>query len=130
MKLNNDQTGKATMHGEWIFYTNATDNECLYKIKNNGDMREKITDFPVTDIFTEDNYIFFVKKADKKLYSHQIGSKNITQIMDFTVSFYNKMGNTIYYRNPDDGFLYRYTIGTGENELLQKNRRMVYQHCK
>ncbi len=120
LKLNNDQTGKATMHGEWIYYTNSTDDGCLYKIKNNGDMREKLTDFPVTDIFNEGSYIFFVRKADKKLCSYHTDSRDIVEITDFGVSFFNKIGDMIYYRNPDNGFLYRYSMNSRENDLLQK----------
>ena len=67
-KLNDDISFHLNVSGDWVYYSNDSDNGNLYKIRTDGSERTKLNESNSVAINIVDDWIYFVSNDDNCFY--------------------------------------------------------------
>jgi hypothetical protein len=122
-KLNDDICWYINASGEWIYYSNGSDEYKLYKIKNDGTDKTKVSDETMYAIHVVGDWIYYTDYADYidnsgKIYKMKTDGTGKTLISD-TISYnINVTGSWVYYGTGSALFKIK-TDGTGKTKLTE-----------
>ncbi len=105
--------------GDWVYYSNQSDEGKLYKKKTDGTNQTKLGDDQVEFVNVSDGWIYYINKSDYwRIYKEKVeGTDKISVNRDFSSDMV-VLGNSIYYRNmQDNAKLYR--IGTDGSNMIK-----------
>ncbi|WBW99118.1 DUF5050 domain-containing protein [Oceanirhabdus sp. W0125-5] len=110
--------------GDWVYYKNIYDEKKIYKIREDGSGRARVSDKEIIIYEIKDGCIYFAYGSapnigvSKSLYKMTTDGKDIIKLNDdYTFWDYQFSGEWIYYINPDDRISKMKTDGT-EKTLL------------
>lgn len=119
-KLNNDVSFYINVLGDWIYYSNLSDNGRIYKIMVDGSGRAKVCDDTATNIYVTGGWIYYLNGSDgDRIYKIKTDGTQRTRISTDMSWDFQVEGNQIYYINVDDAnSLYKIgTDGSGKTKL-------------
>lgn len=115
-----DQAAYINVIGDWIYYTNVSDNYRLYVVNKDGTYKARLSDVGTRSIQLDGEWIYYAASNGKLSKIKKDGSKEIVPINGTAQKFdkgfyYNVLGDWVYYSNAEDkGKLYKAkTDGTG-----------------
>lgn len=126
-KLNSHESWFINVYENWIYYSNSSNMEQLYRLNMEGSINEKISNDNCWYVNVKENWIYYSNEGDKyKLYKIRMDGKGRTKLNEdesHNISLYE---NWIYYTNKSDGGkLYR--MGTnGEAKEKITNKEVSY----
>jgi len=117
--------GVVAVKGEWIYYRNPSDNNCLYKIRKDGTGAVKMSDDFCSYINVVGDWVYYNKFIDVgdfgsgSLFKVGIDGNGGTKINDDDACYINVIDAWIYYQNRSDGGeIYKIkTDGTDKTKL-------------
>lgn len=122
-KLCDDEAYFINVVGEYIYYTNSSDNDSIYKIKVDGTGRTKLTDIGFINVIVEDDYIYAIDVDDHNIYKISVDGKIVKKINNDTALDLNVSEGYLYYSNLDDDLkIYRTTkSGFGRTKIFDES---------
>jgi putative cell wall-binding protein len=113
--------GTAAIQGDWIYYRDDYSSKgALYKIKNDGTGKMKLTDDVTEYINVLGDWVYFVNNSDEgKIYKIKTDGTDKIKISDDTASYLSVLGDWIYYSNDSERFsLYKVKIDGSQKTLI------------
>ncbi len=114
--------GRAVINGEWVFFSNASDNDKLYKMKADDTGRTKLSDDSSGYINVVGDWIYYRNGADDyKIYKMKVDGSGKVKLNDDNSDYINVAGDWVYYVNLSDSSKpYKIkTDGTGRTKLSE-----------
>ena len=120
--LNKDFSSDIAVEGDYVYYRNVDDKHRLYRMKNDGSGRQKLSDdtMGTTGLVVKDGWIYYLNETDgSKIYKIKVDGSGRTKVGNDYASFIDVAGDWVYYANAtDDWKLYKVkTDGTGRTKL-------------
>jgi len=119
--LNNK--GLAAIQGEWIYYTNSSDGNSLYKIRTDGTGRTKLNDESSLRINVVGEWVYYYSDilgdggpVNSPVYKIRIDGTERTWLFDEAIWCMTVVGDWIYFSNEDGLYKIR-TDATGRMKL-------------
>ncbi|MCK9478120.1 MAG: DUF5050 domain-containing protein [Firmicutes bacterium] len=124
--LANSIVGFAIDNG-WIYYSNAEDNDSLYKMDLNGENITKLNNEYSSNINVELDYVYYTDfNGDNSLYKIKTDGTDKTLVSPEAFGLENLHNGYIYYSNRmHDGRIYRMKTDGSENELIIDSENCV-----
>lgn len=120
--------GLAASNGEWVFFTNASDDDKLYKMKADGTGRTKLSDDGSEYINVIGDWIYYSSWSDGgKLYKIKTDGAEKTKLSEDWGHELNIIGDWIYYRNESDDYkIYKMKVdGSGKVKLNDDSSKYI-----
>ncbi|OEH86699.1 hypothetical protein BHU72_00015 [Desulfuribacillus stibiiarsenatis] len=93
--LSHDQAGQLLLIGDWMYFTNLTDQSFLYRMKTDGSKKELLLAESMDQFYIRGNELFYTRKAKKP--KDEFKDRNPNMLRD-------------YQFQPDWGYVYRATL--------------------
>lgn len=114
--------GLVAQQGEWIYYSNALDEDKLYKIHIDGTQKQNICDDHARCLNVLDDWIYYVK--DKYLFKIRTDGTQRSQISkEDYIDYVNVVDDWIYFSSTYLSAIYK--IRTDGTEVQQLNQNQV-----
>lgn len=113
--------GFLTSQGEWVYFSASDENCAIYKIRNNGEKRERLGQDSGCFLNVVGDWIYYCNLSDNnRIYKMRTDGSEKTKITDDGCEFLSVSDEWIYYCNAnDEGYLYRIGIdGSGRMKLV------------
>jgi hypothetical protein len=123
-KINMDGSWKGgflTSQGEWVYFSAPDENCAIYKIRSNGEKRERLGQDSGCFLNVVGDWIYYCNLSDNnRIYKMRTDGSEKTKIADDGCEFLSVSDEWIYYCNiNDEGCLYRIkTDGSGRVKLV------------
>ncbi|MCP1311454.1 DUF5050 domain-containing protein [Paenibacillus tyrfis] len=102
-KLSDDSANYINAEKGWLYYSNKTDKEKIYRIKLDGSKREKISDDSVNYVVVKNEWIYFMNKSDSfRLYKMKMDGSSKTKMTDEQSFYINVVDDWLYYGGEND----------------------------
>lgn len=114
--------GYVAQQGEWIYYSNSSDNWSLYKVKVNGEDKTKLFDSGVYDINVSGEWVYITVNNGLEsgtLWKVKVDGTESNILIDNVVGVYLEE-DSIYYNSTIDGGFYKIDID-GKNKIQLVN---------
>lgn len=123
----NIQSGFVVSLGEYMYYSNPSDNNKIYKIKADGTGKAKISDDSTNSLLLVNNRLYYSNYSDGcKLYGINVDGTKRTEITKDGANYINASTSGIYYSNIKDGDKL-YGIGfNGKGNIRLSDERVSY----
>lgn len=86
--------GLATQIGNWIYYSNSSDGNTLYKVRSDGSGKTKLTSTPAVNIQVCGDWVIFTNGNLRKIKTDGTNEQSINN--DY-IHYYTVISDTIYY---------------------------------
>ncbi|MFL0248320.1 DUF5050 domain-containing protein [Candidatus Clostridium stratigraminis] len=98
-KLTNVPAGSINIEDDWIYYSNISDKNRIYKIKTDGSNNTKLTDKRTSKIIIYEDWIYFTDLGDKNspLYRMKKDGSDCIKVIDYGVTSFNIGKDTLIY---------------------------------
>jgi hypothetical protein len=119
-QISDDDSKYLNTAGEWIYYVNGSDNDCLYRICTDGTQRTKICDDACGSINVDDGWIYYSNASDGgKLYKIRTDGTQRERLGENKCGRICTAGDWVYYEDESDsGNLRRiHKDGTWDSKL-------------
>ncbi len=116
--------------GEYIYYTK---NCLLYRMGSDGKNKTKITDFPVYNLRTGEEFSYFTKEIDGSIgtaYKIENGSNEFVEITKEAAYVVDVKENYAYYYILENGTVYKYEPVSGTAEAVVFGGYTDYLFCE
>jgi hypothetical protein len=130
-QLNAEDVSQMSVVGDWIYYTNYSDNGCIYKMHTDGTEETKLNSTPSAYINVVDGWIYYCDTTNgydngAEIYKIKTDGTGLTDLKTKGLELLVTDGY-VYYKNLNDGVcLYRVKIdGTG-NEKVSDSECMCF----
>jgi serine/threonine protein kinase len=101
---NSNNTGLASIQGDWIYYRNDTDKGSIYRINRDGTKKEKLNNDNSYYINASGDWVFYRNDSDGgKLYRVPIEGGKPEKLNDDVSAYITVAGDWIYYQNHSNG---------------------------
>lgn len=116
---NVDNDGLAATQGEWLYYTDLYYKGSIYKVRQDGTGKTKLTDDVPLYINVSGDWVYYKNFKDNKLYKIKTDGTGRTKLSDDNSDGIMLAGDWIYYINESDNFsIYKMkTDGTNKVKL-------------
>lgn len=102
-KFIDDSANYLSIKDDWLYYSNYTDEDKIYKVKTNSTKKIMINKVKSSYLNLVGNYIFYSNGNDNdKLYRIRVDGKEENKINNDESSYLNYYNNWIYYINKSD----------------------------
>lgn len=110
--------GFAAVYREKLFFSDGALSNCLASLDKGG--MKKLTDFPVSNINTFDNWIYFCNaNAGNCIYKCRTDGSSLSVVTGVGAAYPQVVGNWIYFSNTSDGDkLYRVSVDGNQLEKI------------
>ncbi|MGO5093828.1 DUF5050 domain-containing protein [Clostridium sporogenes] len=138
IKLCDDFASNIWINGQWMYYINYKgdkEENYLYRIKKDGNLRERLTDATIDSLAFSDNYIFYSQyissssKDNYKIYRIKKDGSNKIDLNDVRGTNITIQGPFLYYLNTDDSYsIYRIRVdGLDINKINNYSSRIFME---
>lgn len=106
MLLAEDEAWNLNIDGDWLYYSNWSDNHCIYKIRTDGSDKIKVTEDPANNFTIADGRAVYVKLISSNIYIIDLSSGDRTEVRlnsDRSENL-NVADGWVYYNNVSDGY--------------------------
>ena len=87
--------GYLAYDGEWYYYT-SNDADCMYRMREDGSGKTKLTDIPAHGISVYDGYVYFLSTYDA-LYRMKTDGSDLTSLIEIGAEYARIQNGRIYY---------------------------------
>jgi len=135
-KLSDDGCAFLSSEGEWLYYHNASEGGCLYKMKTDGSEQVKLVDRTVMNVCVADGWVYYSEKSENSsLYrvsvdggapqvvidsgeqTYTIGDKTVNMTAEF-VQTYCIVGDWVYFMDANRPYSVRRVHADGSGYEL------------
>jgi len=89
--------------GDWLYYSNFSEGEAIFRIKNDGSEREALNTEASRNVTVIGDWIYYINSDDDRtIYRMKTDGSERERLNNDTSSFINVVGDWIYYSNVDD----------------------------
>lgn len=124
-KLTNSKARFTTLYGEWIYFINISDGNKPYRVSTDGKYSQKISDFALVNMYTDNGWIYYQAEDDSNIYKMRTGGTDIRMLSENSIEYGNeiiKAGDWLYYFGREegsvDGIWKMKTDGSGKKLVL------------
>ncbi|MCY6355153.1 DUF5050 domain-containing protein [Clostridium sp. ZS2-4] len=124
-------TGKVVAEaGDWIYYENIYDDNCLYRVKQDGTGKTKVVEKYVMEIIdTKDEWIYYRdNKQNSSLYRMKADGAEQIKLVEGRVYYWEIVDSLIYYTNPEDDNKFYSMRLDGTDKTKISDNLMAYPH--
>ena len=121
-----DEIGDVRFIDEWIYYINKSDDSCIYRIRTDGEGRERIVNDKINNMIILDDWIYCTHTDEAgALYRIRTDGTDQEGINGRSGSF-NVINNWIYYANAeDDRHIYKISTDGMDKEQINSDRSHI-----
>ncbi|WP_027626170.1 DUF5050 domain-containing protein [Clostridium lundense] len=114
---NVQNSGETMIEGDYIYYSNGTDNGKLYKMKKDGSENKVLSEDKVKYMCVIDHYIYYSNMSDDgKLYKIKDDGNDRKKLYDSSISYIDKSEEDLYFINISDrNKIYKIETSKGDN---------------
>lgn len=105
--------GLAAEQGDWIYYSNSSDDNKMYKIKNDGTGKTKLTSTEAFYLNVYEDWIYYLSNGT--VYRIRTNGTGLTKVITDNAKYINVVDNYLYYFNGSLGGIYRIKISNIES---------------
>ena len=116
------------LSGEWLYFVNLKDGECLYKIKTDRTKRTKLNNLRTRYINVVGDWIYYSAYRDGGIYRTKIDGTETVRVSGIPVQNMNVFKNKIYFINAKyDQYLYSINLDGTDMELVTADEAEAYK---